>query len=75
MLGSGGSGGRSGGGQKKGQRPKCKHHAPKNRFGIAPGYRWDGVDRTNGFEGRLLRQGKEGEAAAEARYKWSVEDM
>lgn len=43
--------------------------APPNRFNIAPGPRWDGIDRSNGFESRLVEAKVVAEAKRNARYR------
>uniref|UniRef100_K3WLA6 BUD13 homolog n=1 Tax=Globisporangium ultimum (strain ATCC 200006 / CBS 805.95 / DAOM BR144) TaxID=431595 RepID=K3WLA6_GLOUD len=49
--------------------------APPNRFGIQPGYRWDGVVRGTGWEEKLLLRQNKQSAASEEAYRYAVADM
>lgn len=46
-----------------------------NRFGIRPGYRWDAIDRGNGFEKKLMIKLSDKNSFKEDEYKWSVADL
>lgn len=52
-----------------GRRLYQGHFAP-NRFGIVPGHRWDGVDRSNGFENLWFK--KQNEIAEKKKLEYSM---
>ena len=36
--------------------PRCKFPGTMNRFQVEPGHRWDGVDRSNGYERKWVEK-------------------
>lgn len=55
--------------------PKYQGSYALNRFNIAPGYRWDGVDRSNGYEKKYFDVQSSKKAGQEEAYRYSTEDM
>merc|ERR1712178_13772 len=52
------------------KKPKCPHPPWPNRFGIPPGYRWDGCVRGHNYEKRWLDAKNNREFMKTERYNW-----
>ncbi len=54
-------------------RPLYKGAAEPNRYGIRPGYRWDGVDRSTGFEKEYFKSRNRRENLKNLDYAWQTD--
>ncbi|KAH6607936.1 hypothetical protein Trco_004249 [Trichoderma cornu-damae] len=62
------------GGKNSKRRPVYPGTAAPNRYGIKPGYRWDGVDRGNGLEAERFRAINRRERNKGLDYAWQMDE-
>ncbi|KAI2641218.1 Pre-mRNA-splicing factor of RES complex-domain-containing protein [Xylaria nigripes] len=72
-MGDGGGGGAGKAKSVKG-RPVYKAAWTPNRYQIPPGYRWDGVDRSNGFEAERFKAINRRERNKNLDYSWQMDE-
>lgn len=58
----------------RGKKPLYPGPAPPNRYGIQPGHRWDGVDRSIGFETERFRAMNRRDRLQGLNYSWQIDE-
>lgn len=66
--------GKSKSGKGKSSRRSYLGAAEPNRYGIRPGWRWDGVDRSNGFEKKWFQARNAAKDREALQYAWQMDE-